>query len=102
MRRFIIFNSATKSSAGLTFSIKNSKRIRQCQRTCQDNGSAVLNGLLVLLLLLPHIKVTKNNDAADAVERLLGMATTGLLSTNTLKEDGVEGGVDEDDEDYGL
>ena len=39
-------------------SAKIKKRIRQCQRTFQDEDNVVLNGLLVLLLLLPHIKVT--------------------------------------------
>ena len=41
------------------------------------------------------------NDAADAVEGLLGMVATGLLSTDTLEGNGVEGGVDEDDDEYG-
>jgi len=40
-------------------SAKIKKRIRQCQRTFQDEDNVVLNGLLVLLLLLPHIQVTK-------------------------------------------
>jgi hypothetical protein len=59
MRRFLYFNSATRSSAGLTFSTKNNKRIWQCRRTCMDEDNVVLIGLLVPLLLLPHIKVTK-------------------------------------------
>ena len=40
-------------------------------------------------------------DAADAVERLFGMAATELLSVDNLEENGVEGDVDEDDNEYG-
>ena len=43
----------------------------------------------------------KEDDAADAVEGLLGMAATGLLSMDTFEGYGVEGGVDEDDDEYG-
>ena len=64
----------------------------------------MLNGLLVLLLpptASPYQSYEEDNDAADAVERLLRMAATRLLSMDTLEEDGVEGGIDEDDEEYG-
>ena len=40
-------------------------------------------------------------DAADAVEGLLEMAATELLSTDNLEENGVEGNVEEDDNEYG-
>ena len=40
-------------------------------------------------------------DAADAVEGLLGMAATELLSADNLEENGVEEDVDEDDNEYG-
>ncbi len=60
------------------------------------------NGLLVHIpIASPNQSDNENNNAADAVEGLLGMAATGLLSTDTLEEDGVEGGVDEDDKEYG-
>jgi len=49
----------------------------------------------------PHQSDKEDNDAADAVEGLLGMAATGLLSMDTLEGYGVEGGVDEDDDEYG-
>ena len=41
------------------------------------------------------------NYAADAVEGLLGMAAIGGLRTDMLEGNGVEGGVDEDDDEYG-
>ncbi len=41
------------------------------------------------------------NYAADAVEGLLGMAAIGGLRTDMLEGNGVEGGVDEDDNEYG-
>ncbi len=40
-------------------------------------------------------------DDANAVEGLLGMAAIGGLSTDMLERNGVEGGVDEDDDEYG-
>ena len=49
----------------------------------------------------PHQSDKEDNDAADAVEGLLGMAATGLLSMDTVEGYGVEGGVDEDDDEYG-
>ncbi len=49
----------------------------------------------------PYQSDKEGNDAADAVEGLLGMAATRLLSTDTLEEDGVEGGIGKDDEAYG-
>ena len=41
------------------------------------------------------------NYAADAVEGLLGMAAIGGLRTDMLEGNGVEGGADEDDNEYG-
>ena len=41
------------------------------------------------------------DHAANAVEGLLGMAATGLHSTDTLEGNEVEGGVDKDDDEYG-
>ncbi len=43
----------------------------------------------------------EDNNAADAVEGLLGMAATELLSADNLEENGVEEDVDEDDNEYG-
>ena len=43
----------------------------------------------------------EDNDAADAAEGLLGMAAIGGISTDMLDGNGVEGGVDEDDDEYG-
>ncbi len=49
----------------------------------------------------PNLSDDKDNDAADAVEGLLGMAAIGGLSTDMLERNGVKGGVDEDDNEYG-
>ena len=49
----------------------------------------------------PNQSDDEDNDAADAVEGLLGMAAIGGLSTDMLERNGVEGGVDEDDDEYG-
>ncbi len=49
----------------------------------------------------PYQSDEENNDAGDDVEGLLGMAATGLLSSDTLEGNGVEGGVDKDDNEYG-
>ena len=49
----------------------------------------------------PYQSDKEDNDAAGAVEGLLGMAATGLLPTDTLEEDGVVGSVDKDEEEYG-
>jgi hypothetical protein len=49
----------------------------------------------------PNQSDDEDNDAANAVERLLGMAAIGGLSTDTFEGNGVEGGVDEDDDEYG-
>ncbi len=87
-------------SVGLTFSTKNSQRIKQCQRTWSDEESAVSNGLLVHLAS-PNQSDDEDNDAADAAEGLLGMAAIGGISTDMLDGNGVEGGVDEDDDEYG-
>jgi hypothetical protein len=44
----------------------------------------------------------EDNNVADAVEGLLEMAATGGLSTDMVERNGVEeGGVDEDDNEYG-
>ena len=43
----------------------------------------------------------EENYAADAVEGLLGMAAIGGLRTDMLEGNGVKGGVDEDDDEYG-
>ena len=42
-----------------------------------------------------------NEDAADALEGLIGMAAIRGLSTDMLEGNGAEGGVDEDDDEYG-
>ena len=49
----------------------------------------------------PNQSDDEDNDAADAVEGLLGMAAIGGLSTDTFEGNGVEGGADEDDDEYG-
>ena len=49
----------------------------------------------------PNQSEDEDNDAANAVEGLLGMAAIGGLSTDTFEGNGVEGGVDEDDDEYG-
>ena len=49
----------------------------------------------------PNQSDNEDNDAADAVEGLLGMAAIGGLSTDMLERNGVAGGVDEDDDEYG-
>ncbi len=49
----------------------------------------------------PYQSDKEDNDADDAVEGLLGIAATGLLSTYSLEEDGVVGSVDKDEEEYG-
>ncbi len=49
----------------------------------------------------PNQSEDEDNDAANAVEGLLGMAAIGGLSTDTVEGNGVEGGVDEDDDEYG-
>ena len=41
------------------------------------------------------------NNAADAVEGLLEMAASGGISTDTFEGNGVEGGADVDDDEYG-
>jgi hypothetical protein len=43
----------------------------------------------------------EDNDAANAVEGLLGIAAIRGLSTDMLERNGVEGGVDEDDDEDG-
>jgi len=43
----------------------------------------------------------EDNDPANAVEGLLGMAAIGGLSTDTFEGNGVKGGADEDDNEYG-
>jgi hypothetical protein len=48
----------------------------------------------------PNQSDDEDNDAADAVEGLLGMAAIGELSTDMLERNGVEGGVDKDDDKY--
>jgi hypothetical protein len=48
----------------------------------------------------PNQSDDEDNDAADAEEGLLGMAAIGGLS-NTFEGNGVEGGADEDDDEYG-
>ena len=49
----------------------------------------------------PYQSDEEDNDDADAAEGLLGMAAIGGLSTDTVEGNGVEGGVDEDDDEYG-
>ena len=49
----------------------------------------------------PNQSEDEDNGAADAAEGLLGMAAIGGLSTDTVEGNGVEGGVDEDDDEYG-
>ena len=88
---------------GLPSVQKKIKRIRQCQRTCQDDDNAVLNRLFVLLLLLPHIKVTKRKMMLpmlwrdclrwlppDCYLRTLwrGMELKGVLTRMTMNMDG--------------
>jgi hypothetical protein len=46
----------------------------------------------------PYQSDEEDNDAADAVEGL--MAATGLVSTDTLEGNRVEGDVDEEDNEY--
>jgi hypothetical protein len=46
----------------------------------------------------PNQSEDEDNDAANAAEGLLGMAA---ISTDTVEGNGVEGGVDEDDNEYG-
>ena len=43
----------------------------------------------------------EDNDAADADERLLGMAAIRGISPDMLERNGVEGGVNKDDDEYG-
>ena len=49
----------------------------------------------------PYQSDEEDNDAADAVEGLLGMAAIGQLSKDTLEGNGVKEGVDKDDDEYG-
>jgi hypothetical protein len=49
----------------------------------------------------PNQSDDEDNDAADAVEGLLGMAAIGGLSTDTFEGNGVKGGADKDDDEYG-
>jgi hypothetical protein len=49
----------------------------------------------------PNQSDDEDNDAANAVEGLLGMAAIGGLSTDTFEGNGVEGGADKDDDEYG-
>ena len=49
----------------------------------------------------PNQSDDEDNDAADAVEGLLGIAAIGGLSTDTFEGNGVEGGADKDDDEYG-
>ena len=49
----------------------------------------------------PYQSDEEDNDDADAAEGLLGMAAIGGISTDMLEGNGVKGGVDEDDNEYG-
>ena len=49
----------------------------------------------------PNQSDDEDNDAANAAEGLLEMATIGGISTDMLEGNGVEGGVDKDDDEYG-
>ena len=49
----------------------------------------------------PNQSDDEDNDAADAVEGLLGMAAIGELSSDMLEGNGVEGDAEEDDDEYG-
>ena len=49
----------------------------------------------------PQQSDEEENFDADAVEGLLGMAATELLSADNLEENGVEEDVDKDDNEYG-
>jgi hypothetical protein len=49
----------------------------------------------------PNQSDDEDNDAADAVEGLLEMAAIGGISTDTFEGNGVEGGADVDDDEYG-
>jgi len=49
----------------------------------------------------PNQSDDEDNDAADAEEGLLGMAAIGGISPDMLERDGVKGGVNENDDEYG-
>ncbi len=49
----------------------------------------------------PNQSDTEDNDAANAEEGLLGMAAIRGISPDMLERNGVEGGVNEDDDEYG-
>ena len=50
----------------------------------------------------PNQSDDEDNDAADAVEGLLEMAAIGGISTDTFEgRNGVKGGADVDDDEYG-
>ncbi len=49
----------------------------------------------------PNQSDDEDNDAANAVEGLLGMAAIGGISPDMLERNGVKGGVNKDDDEYG-
>ena len=49
----------------------------------------------------PNQSDDEDNDAADAEEGLLGMAAIRGISPDMLERNGVKGGVNEDDDEYG-
>ena len=50
---------------------------------------------------MPNQSDNEDNDAVDAEEGLLGMATIGGISPDMLERNGGEGGVNKDDNEYG-
>ena len=102
MRTLINLNNVTRTSVGLTFSTKNSQIYKAMPKDLIGRRERCVEWITrPSPTASPNQSDDEDNDAADAVEGLLGMAAIGGLSTDTFEGNGVEEGADEDDNEYG-
>ncbi len=102
MRRPISFNSATRTSAGLTSSTKQQQKDKAMPKDLPGRRQHCIEGIgRPSPTSSPYQSGKEENLDADAVGGLLEIANTDLVFMDPLEEVGDEGGIDEDNNEYG-